>query len=205
MFCRRFDVMGSVDTQYMDSKNSSRAKRDAIGVYQNSGLSQYVDNNSSSNPITSNASSSIRYSEGAHFPANWDPRYTLFQGVAAFPDHREDYRVNKDGPREPTVNLTSPRDFSANYKDAPTGFLINGTLPVENEVGVHSLTDVPVYALGPCAEIFGGMLWIRTLPTSRFGLSVDSIHRNLRLHRGLLPYEHLSRVGDTGQWNSSGK
>jgi alkaline phosphatase len=142
-----FDVMGSVDTKYMDAQRTDRAKREAIGTYFNSGLSQYV--------VQTNAS--IRYNEGAHFPANWDPRYTLFQGVAAFPDHREDYRVNKDGPRRPAINLTAEEDYTANYKDAPTGFLINGTLPVSADQGVHSLTDVPVFAMGPCQETFGGV------------------------------------------------
>ncbi|KAI9794989.1 MAG: hypothetical protein M1816_000009 [Peltula sp. TS41687] len=142
-----FDVMGSVDTKYMDAQKTDRAKRNAIGTYFNSGLSQYV--------VETNAS--VRYSEGAHFPANWDPRYTLFQGLTAFPDHREDYRVNKDGPRRPAINLTNEENFYANYKDAPTGYLINGTLPVSADQGVHSLTDVPVFAMGPCQETFGGV------------------------------------------------
>jgi alkaline phosphatase len=28
---------------------------------------------------------------------------------------------------------------------------------VENDQGVHSLTDVPVFAMGPCQELFGGV------------------------------------------------
>lgn len=158
--------MGSVDTKYMDAQRTDREKRNAIGTYFNSGLSQYV--------VQTNAS--IRYTEGAHFPANWDPRYTLYQGVAAFPDHREDYRVNKDGPRRPAINLTEEEDYTANYKDAPTGFLINGSLPVDADQGVHSLTDVPVFAMGPCQETFGGEYHssgrnLRLLP-SRFGRGI---------------------------------
>lgn len=177
-----FDVMGSVDTQYMDAQETDREKRNAIGLYQQSGMSQYSESISGSSGAATNNSgrgnngngnsngnsgrshgnsgmgngTSVRYTDGTAFPANWDPRYTLYQGVSAFPDHREDYRVNKDGPRQPTVNLTEEEDFTANPEDAPTGFLINGNLPTDAEVGVHSLTDVPVFAMGPCQEYFGG-------------------------------------------------
>lgn len=33
---------------------------------------------------------------------------------------------------------------------------LSGSLPTDASQGVHSLTDVPVYASGPCSEIFGG-------------------------------------------------
>jgi len=36
--------------------------------------------------------------------------------------------------------------------------VINGTLPVENDQGVHSLTDVPIYAMGPCQDLFSGTM-----------------------------------------------
>lgn len=35
--------------------------------------------------------------------------------------------------------------------------MVNGTLPVDEAQGVHSLTDVPVFAMGPCQEMFGGV------------------------------------------------
>ncbi|TKA51403.1 hypothetical protein B0A49_10191, partial [Cryomyces minteri] len=94
-----FDVMGSVDTQYLNAQKTDRKKRDAIGTYQNSGLSQYQ--------LTGNLS----YSEGVHFPSNWDPRYTLFDGLSANPDHRENYQVHKDGPRVPAMNITPAADY----------------------------------------------------------------------------------------------
>lgn len=177
--------MGSVDTKYMDAQSTDRAKRNAIGTYFNSGLSQYV--------VETNAS--IQYSEGAHFPANWDPRYTLFQGVAAFPDHREDYRVNKDGPRRPTINLTAEENYTANYKDAPTGFLINGTLPVSADQGVHSLTDVPVFAMGPCQETFGGehcsFGWLRT--SISLGLAVIAdVHMHIGVYDSTEVFFHMA-------------
>ncbi|OAL33097.1 hypothetical protein AYO20_07579 [Fonsecaea nubica] len=151
-----FDVMGSVDTKFLNSQKAPRDKRDAIGTYQNSGLSQYVLANRSA-PIGSDQN--LVYGPGVNFPANWDPRYTLYSGLAAFPDHREDYRVNKNGPRVPAINITgfSDEDFYVNYVDAVTGFIINGSLPVSADQGVHSLTDVPVFTRGPCTELFSGV------------------------------------------------
>jgi alkaline phosphatase len=139
-----FDVTGSVDTKYLSAQSTDRKKRDAVGVYLNSGLSEYITGN-------------LTYSEGVHFPATWEPRYTLHEGFMANPDHRENYRVHKDGPRVPAVNITPAADYYVNPKDATDGFVVNGTLPVEEPQGVHSLTDVPVYARGPCQERFGGV------------------------------------------------
>ncbi|KAH8424303.1 alkaline phosphatase [Aspergillus melleus] len=142
-----FDVTGAVDTKYMNAQEDDRAKRRAIGYYESSGLSQY----------TVGGPNALRYSEGVHFPARWDPRYTLHSGVVAFPDHRENYEVHKDGPRLPAVEQPGSKGNFANYKDAVTGYLVNGTLPVDANQGVHSLTDVPVFAQGPCQELFGGV------------------------------------------------
>ncbi|CAI7663855.1 hypothetical protein N7527_006036 [Penicillium freii] len=141
-----FDVTGSVDTEYMEAQEDDRSKRNAVGYYENSGLSQY----------TVAGSNALRYSEGVHFPAQWDPRYTLHSGVGAFPDHREDYRVHSEGPRTPAVK-DGKKGYVANYKDAVSGFMVNGTLPLDSAQGVHSLTDVPVFARGPCQELFGGV------------------------------------------------
>ncbi|KAL8651065.1 MAG: hypothetical protein Q9226_004869 [Calogaya cf. arnoldii] len=147
-----FDVAGSVDTKYLEAQDTDREKRNAIGIYEESGLSQYV------NPGNPQDTSSLQFSEGAAFPANWDPRYTLFSAVGANPDHRENYKVHKSGPRTPAINSTADEDdYIVNYKDAVTGFLVNGTLPVDSSTGVHSLTDVPVFAQGPCQELFGGV------------------------------------------------
>lgn len=157
-----FDVMGSVDTKYLTAQTTDRTKRGAIGIYVNSGLSQYTEPNSETGPMTNSSShnnTSVMYSNGTFFPANWDPRYTLFSGIGADPDRRENYEVHKSGPRVPAINITGfPKDDNyVNYKDAVSGFIVNGTLPVEADQGVHSLTDVPVFARGPCQEVFGGV------------------------------------------------
>nr|POF11442.1 alkaline phosphatase h [Quercus suber] len=141
-----FDVFGNVDTKYLNAQETDRAKRNAIGTYQNSGESQYVN------------TGNLRYAD-SNFPSNWDPRYTLAQGVGAFPDHRENYQVHKNGPRVPATNITGfpDDDFFVNPEDNVNGFIVNGTLPTNAAQGVHSLTDVPVFAMGPCQEIFGGV------------------------------------------------
>ena len=152
-----FDVMGSVDTKYLNAQSDDRAKRNAVGIYENAGLSQYINEDNSNENSNRGGGSEVIYSEGAHFPTNWDPRYTLFQGMMANPDRRENYQVHKDGPRKPAINITEEEDYYVNPEDAPNGFLINGTLPTSMPVGVHSLTDVPVFAMGPCQELFGGV------------------------------------------------
>ncbi|KUJ21506.1 alkaline phosphatase-like protein [Mollisia scopiformis] len=128
-----FVVFGSADTKYLSSKFDDREKRNAIVEYTNSGLSQYTVTNAS-----------ISYNTGANFPVNWNPRYTLAQDVGANPDHRENYRVHKSGPRLPATNVT--------------GFSNDDYFICSSEAqGVHSLTDVPVFAMGPCQELFGGV------------------------------------------------
>ncbi len=139
-----FDVMGSVDTHYLAAQNVDRKKRSAVGTYEQSGESQYIN------------TGNLTYSD-SFYPSNWDPRYTLFQGLMADPDRRENWSVRKNGPRVPAVELEEDsNDNYANPEDGEGGILLNGTLPVENDQGVHSLTDVPVYAMGPCQEIFQG-------------------------------------------------
>lgn len=142
-----FDVGGSVDTQYLQAQHDDRSKRGAIGTYAKSGLSQY----------TSGGDHPLSYPEGVHFPARWNPRYTLNAGVVTFPDHREDYQVRMNGPRDPADNSDKKHGYVANVNDSPNGFMVNGTMPVDDGEGVHSLTDVPLFARGPCQELFGGV------------------------------------------------
>ena len=89
-----FDVFGNVDTKYLNAHNDPRVKKNAIGTYQNSGLSQYIN------------TGDLKFGD-SNFPSNWDPRYTLAQGFGANPDHRENYQVHKDGPRVSPSNKES--------------------------------------------------------------------------------------------------
>ncbi|KAI1173465.1 alkaline phosphatase H [Nemania sp. FL0916] len=143
-----FDVFGGVDTQYLASASGSRAKRRAVGVYREAGMSQYTQ-----------PAPGVSYGTGPNFPVNWDPRYTLAQGLGASPDHREEFKVHKGGPRLPATSIAgfATDDLFANPADGTNGFTVNGTLPTSEAQGVHSLTDVPVFAMGPCAETFGGV------------------------------------------------
>ena len=131
----------------MAAQEDDRDKRNAVGVYEQSGLSQYTIQQPG-----------VSYNTGPNFPMNWDPRYVIAAGAGANPDHREGYQVNKSGPRQPAAPIAggSSSDYYVNPKDQPQGFVVNGTLPPNEAQGVHSLTDVPVYALGPCQETFGG-------------------------------------------------
>ncbi|KAI1391596.1 alkaline phosphatase-like protein [Hypoxylon trugodes] len=142
-----FDVYGGVDTKYLSEQETDREKRKAVGTYEKSGLSQYTV------PVEG-----VSYGTGPNFPMNWDPRYTFAQGLGANPDHREDYRVHKS-PRK-VVSSTpgfDEEDLFVDAADSPDGFVVNGTLSVTESAGVHSLTDVAVFAMGPCQETFGGV------------------------------------------------
>jgi len=141
-----FDVFGNYDTKYAHAQTDDRSKRNAVGIYEQSGQSQYT------------RTGNLRYSD-SFFPSNWDPRYTLAQGFGAHPDIRENYEVHRGGPRTPAKNVTGfPKDdYYVNPTDNVNGFVTNGTLPTSANQGVHSLTDVPVFARGPCQELFGGV------------------------------------------------
>ncbi|KAK1235233.1 hypothetical protein PQX77_001539, partial [Marasmius sp. AFHP31] len=149
-----FDVFGSADKKYLAAQPNDRKKRDAIGVYVQSGLSGYTVENGSS--PTNNTL--VEGAQGPGFPVNWEPRYGIAAGFAANPDHRENYQINTTGPRLPAVPAVKGVDgnFEVNPQDQPEGFVVNGTLPVSDEQGVHSLTDVSVFASGPGAERFRG-------------------------------------------------
>ncbi|KKA27853.1 hypothetical protein TD95_003237 [Thielaviopsis punctulata] len=139
-----FDVFGSADTKYLSQAQTDREKRRAVGAYQESGLSQYTE-----------SVEGISYGTGVNFPQNWEPRYAIAAGVAAAPDHREDYKVHSSGPRSAVSKMGS--EYFVNPKDSTSGFVVNGTLSPSESSGVHSLTDVPVFAGGPCQELFGGV------------------------------------------------
>lgn len=99
-----FDVSGSVDTQWLnENEGEPREQRGAVGVYEQSGLSGYQIANASA---PQGSDQNLVYSSGTNFPVNWDPRYTLYQGVIANPDRRENWQVHKNGPRKPAINVT---------------------------------------------------------------------------------------------------
>jgi alkaline phosphatase len=86
--------------------------------------------------------------EGPNFPVQWDPRYAIAAGFGAHPDIKETYSITKNGPRLPAVASNGTSNYYANPKDQPDGFTTNGTIPVSDSQGIHSLQDVPIFTKG---------------------------------------------------------
>ncbi|OBR14524.1 Alkaline phosphatase [Colletotrichum higginsianum IMI 349063] len=142
-----FDVFGVADTEYLAAQDSDRGKREAIGVYERSGLSQY----------TVSRPDGVEYGTGPNFPLNWSPRYAIAPGFGANPDRRENFRLH-ESPRRVVVESGDDDDgYVVNPEDGEDGFYVPGTIPTSSSSGVHSLTDVPVFAMGPCQETFAGV------------------------------------------------
>ncbi|MBE3047600.1 hypothetical protein IMZ48_34825 [Candidatus Bathyarchaeota archaeon] len=133
----------------MAQQPTDRSKRRAVGTYERSGLSHY----------TEDPTNGTTYNAAGAFPLNWTPRYAIAAGVVAHPDIREDYKVRSAGPRKAVVSdeEAEEKDNVVNPEDSVAGFVVNGTLPVGEAQGVHSLTDVPLFAMGPCQWLFAGV------------------------------------------------
>ncbi|ROT39271.1 hypothetical protein SODALDRAFT_359149 [Sodiomyces alkalinus F11] len=146
-----FPVIGhqtthSIDTFITDSANSASAlysghkstvnAMGGLGIFSRSNLPTWLDRNV--------------YTENLRGLSN-DPA-----GFGAHPDIREDFQVRENAARVPAVRGPGDYGHVANPGQAVDGFVTNGTIPTSESQGVHSLTDVMVYAMGPCQEIFGG-------------------------------------------------
>ncbi|KAG0031956.1 hypothetical protein BGZ81_000222 [Podila clonocystis] len=138
-----FDVYGSVDTQYFNSFSASEEyeKKNSIGTYENSGWPSYVD------------------ADGDGFPDKWDVRYTLAAGTAGYPTHREDFQISINGTNVPAITKTSSHHHYPEVvaPESAKGILKGSTLNAKEEVGVHSLQDVPIFASGPGSNLFAGI------------------------------------------------
>ena len=100
-----FDVFGNADTLFLAMADSDRAKRAAVGVYEQSGLSGYTVPQGT-NPKNQTV---VVGPQGPGFPVTWEvrtqiplsprweeadqpslqPRYAIAAGFGANPDHRE--------------------------------------------------------------------------------------------------------------------
>ncbi|KAF9042642.1 alkaline phosphatase [Hymenopellis radicata] len=135
-----FDVYGSADTKYLKAQTTDHAKRSAVGTYANSGLSGYT-----ADPAAlPNNDTVIIGSQGPNFPVNWEPRYVYAAGLSAFPDHREGFAINTEGPRVPATE-GDDEVVSVNPEDQPDGFVLDGNLPPDVDQG------------GPGSEKFRGV------------------------------------------------
>ncbi|KAL0954935.1 hypothetical protein HGRIS_003868 [Hohenbuehelia grisea] len=147
-----FDVYGSADTKYLATQTDDRKKRDAIGTYEQSGLSGYTVAKDS----LPNNDTIVVGAQGPNFPVQWDPRYAFAAGMAAHPDVREGFKVQTKGPR--VAAIKSEKDgYVHNPEDQPDGITMPGTIPTSDGAGVHSMQDISVYANGPGAEAFRGV------------------------------------------------
>lgn len=70
---------------YLASADTPRAKRTAVGVYEQSGLSGYQVRQGT-NPKNNTR---VIGPQGPGFPVTWEPRYAIAAGTVAFPDKRE--------------------------------------------------------------------------------------------------------------------
>jgi hypothetical protein len=127
------DVFGSADTEYLAAQNSDRSKRNAIGVYAESGVSAYTVPKG----VNPSNHTSFEGPQGSGFPVTWDPRWTIAHGWSAFPDKREDFAVNQDKERLPAVRNST--GFFFNPQDNQKGFAMTGNIGTGDGQGVHSL------------------------------------------------------------------
>ncbi|KIJ49755.1 hypothetical protein M422DRAFT_44614 [Sphaerobolus stellatus SS14] len=140
-----FDVYSGADTKYLSAQTDNRKKRNAFGVYQNSGLSGYTVAEGS---LPNNNTVAVGPS-GPNFPVQWNTHYAIAARFGANPDHVE-------APHVPATK-GSNGTYEVNPKDHTDGFIVNRTISLDETQGVHSLTDVSVFANGPGSEAFHGV------------------------------------------------
>jgi alkaline phosphatase len=131
-----YEVYGTVNTEVFDAGTTDLERRRAIRVYNAAGYPDYPD------------------ADGDGQPEWADATIVLAGNVNNGPEHTEDFRVSPV-PRVPAINQDGV--FVDNPDDDPNGILITGTLDPASSTGVHTLQDVPVFAMGPGAEAFLGM------------------------------------------------
>jgi len=121
--------------EFLDAQNADRAKRNAVGTYQKSGLSAYVVPEG----VSPTNHTQFDGPNGPGFPYTWSPRYTIAHGWSAFPDKREDFKVNDHHERIPAVRNST--GYFYNPQDNPTGFAMTGNIGAAEGQGVHSLVS----------------------------------------------------------------
>ncbi|ORX99243.1 alkaline phosphatase-like protein [Basidiobolus meristosporus CBS 931.73] len=148
-----FDVYGTVDTEFFnaapdnDESGTQIEKRGAIGIYETAGWPGYKDE------------------DGDGFPDNWTPRVTLAAGTVNFPNYHETFQLNTTRVKNPAIldkgthsHKPAYDSYIANPDEAEGALHRTGNLPVSESQGVHSLQDVPVFASGPGAHLFGRVM-----------------------------------------------
>ncbi|GAA5816809.1 hypothetical protein MFLAVUS_010343 [Mucor flavus] len=134
-----YDVYGSVDSNYIMTHDDANDMRNAIGTSSHSGWPGYFDTN------------------GDGFPDNWFPKVVLAAGTNNSPDRHEAFQTSPKGPRSPTVEtkeglyVSNPKDIAGKLG---RGIHVESNLPIHEDQGQHSMSDVFMYANGPSADLF---------------------------------------------------
>jgi alkaline phosphatase len=141
-----FDVYGTVDTEIFNkAPNDDRyeSKRNAIGAYELAGFPDYEDK------------------DGDGFPENWNARTVFAAGTNNNPDLNENYQVNVTARVATEVDPHTPHKYDTYIpakNEGGNGLPKQGNLPLAESQGVHSMTQVPVFASGPGAHLFGHVM-----------------------------------------------
>jgi len=98
------------------------------------------------------------HSNGDVFPDDPNPSRTLFMGFSNHPDFRENYDVNLPGPLEPALIDASTKTAQPNPELAPDAELQIGNLDPTQTNCVHTVDDIAIFAAGPSAQRFAGLL-----------------------------------------------
>jgi alkaline phosphatase len=133
-----YEVYGTVNTEVFNSAEDDAGKRAAIRIYDRAGFPGYED------------------ADGDAFPDTWDVPIVFAGLVNNHPDYTEDFQVSVT-PRVPAV-ADADGNYIDNPDDDPNGIPMSGNLPLNSSTGVHTLQDVPVFAAGPGAAFFGGVM-----------------------------------------------
>jgi alkaline phosphatase len=140
-----YDVYGTVDVEAFNAGTTDMEKRAAIGIYNEAGFPTYED------------------ADGDGFPDDWSPSVVLAGFVNNTPEYTEDFQVSPV-PRVPSAaeaesSATDAEEvYRDNPDDDPNGIFVSGNLPPDSDTGVHTLQDVPIFAMGPGAEAFGHVM-----------------------------------------------
>jgi alkaline phosphatase len=130
-------ILGVID----DAKNG--ALREKVGTYAEAGYPNYPKANVKG------------------YPEKIDVTNRLVFQYANYPDHYETMRPKLDGTFNPAVKDPSGKAFVANpkYKEQhEDAYLVGGNLPSSSDVGVHTVDDALLNAMGPGADRFKGFM-----------------------------------------------
>lgn len=122
----------------MTLREENRARRRAVGTYNDAGYTDYTTSN------------------GSNFPDTWEVRTTLAAGMNNGPDHTEDFKVTKSI-KVPALNI-SDGTYLNNPEDAPNGIFMSGNLAPKGSTGVHTMQDVGLFASGPGSDMVSGII-----------------------------------------------